>query len=340
VAKRLGSRIVCDLVLGEWDYKNRLRGVPHMTWDEAGWDAAAVVEANRPFFEQTFDVLEGSEFLEYAPHGLLHGYYENGQLVHERFLYPFLGKDEHGRTVPLPVPTEELDRMLELYFEIYRDWGFKKPLRLFTPGNGAAGIPSDENNCAFARILKKHGIGIFQWGGWKNPIEVHEGVLFPASVHFSKIWNGYDMDADYLPDCFETKNGYRPVPNPSGHLTNFIRFHHQKNFEYVDKWVNYFRRLTAPFGVMLSAGNPEAASQTLYAEYASLDRVEGGYRIDLAPVDAIRTDMVGDELFVSIRGNALPRACTGGEIFVHEHKKDHTIYKIVRDGSPVVTVAM
>ena len=84
----------------------------------------------------------------------------------------------------------------------------------------------------------------------------------------------------------------------------------------------------------------KAASQTLYAEYASLDRVEGGYRIDLAPVDVIRTDMVGDELFVSIRGNALPRACTGGEIFVHEHKKDHTIYKIVRDGSPVVTVAM
>ena len=340
VAKRLGSKIVCNIVLGEWDYKNRLRGVPHFTWDEKGWDAASVVEANRAYFEETFDVLEGSEFLEYAPHGLMHGYYENGKLLQERFLYPFLEKDESGKIVARPLPLDEFDTMLNLFFEIYHDWGFKKPLKLFTPGNGAYGVPSDENNRAFARVLKKHGIDVFQWGGWPNTVEVHEGVIFPASVHFLKTWNAYDVDADYLPDCFETKNGYRPVPNPSGHLTNFIRFHHEKNFEYVDKWVSYFRRITAPFGVMLSDGNLTAASQTVYAEFAKLDAVDGGYRIDLTPVDAIRTEVVGDEFFVSVKGNKPPKGCTGGKLFVHECKQDHTIYKIVRDGAPVVTISM
>ena len=340
VARRLGSKIVCDLVLGEWDFNNRLRGVPHVTWDESGWDAASVVNANRSFFEETFDVLESSEYLEYGLHGLQHGYYENGKLIRERFLYPHEEKGLDGKWIYHPLPYEEFEQLVELFLDIYHDWGFKKPVPLFTPGNGHVGAPSDEANLGFARILKRHGIHVWQWGGWPNVMEVHEGVLFPGSVHFSNIWNGFDMDADYLPDCFETKKGYRPVPNPSGHLTNFVRFQPEKNFEYVDKWVSYFRRLTAPFGVMLSAGNLPAASQTLYSQLAAVDKVDGGYRIDLAPVDAARTEVVEDEFFVSIKGSDVPKSCIGGRIFVHECKKDHTIYRLDRDGSPIVTIGM
>lgn len=341
IAKRLGTKIVCDLVLGEWDMHNRLRGVPHVTWDEAGWDAASVVKENRSFFEETFSVLEGSDFIEYGLHGLQHGYYENGRLVRERFLYPHEEVDATtGKRLYHPLPLDEFEQLIQLFLAIYRDWGFKKDIPLFTPGNGLIGQPSDEANLAFARVLRKYGVRVWQWGGWANRMEVHEGLLFPGSVHFMREWNGFDVDADLLPDCFQTKKGYRPVPNPSGHLTNFIRFQHEKNFENVDKWVSYFRRLTSPFGVMLSDGNVSAASQTVYAEYAAVDKVDGGWRIDLSPVDAIRTDAVTDDFFVSIRDKRPPLSCIGGRLHVHECREDHVIYKIVRDGSSVVTLGM
>ena len=61
IGRGLGTKVLCNLVIGEWDFKNRLRGVPHETWDEAGWDAAKVVNANRAFFEGSFAALEDSE---------------------------------------------------------------------------------------------------------------------------------------------------------------------------------------------------------------------------------------------------------------------------------------
>ena len=35
IGRGLGTKVLCNLVIGEWDFKNRLRGVPHETWDEA-----------------------------------------------------------------------------------------------------------------------------------------------------------------------------------------------------------------------------------------------------------------------------------------------------------------
>ncbi|MBO7761305.1 MAG: hypothetical protein J6T24_00750, partial [Clostridia bacterium] len=82
IGKGLGTKVLCNLVLGDWDIKNRLRGVPHETWDEAGWDAAKVIEKNRAFFDETFDALQ-SEHLEYGLHGLQHGYFVDGKLHDE-----------------------------------------------------------------------------------------------------------------------------------------------------------------------------------------------------------------------------------------------------------------
>ena len=37
VGKAIGMKINCPMVIGEWDKKNRLRGMPHATNDEKGW---------------------------------------------------------------------------------------------------------------------------------------------------------------------------------------------------------------------------------------------------------------------------------------------------------------
>ena len=338
IGRGLGTKVLCNLVIGEWDFKNRLRGVPHETWDEAGWDAAKVVNANRAFFEGSFAALEDSEYLEYGLHGLLHGYYVDGMLRDEKFLYPFIVKDEKGALVRKPRDFGEFDRMLSLFFEIYNDWGFKKEIRVWEAGNGCYGKPSDDYNREFARILLSHGIGIWEWGGWPEDVLSQDGMVFINSALGFLDWNAYGVDPSILHNVFESPRGHGFVPNICGHLPNFIRFQPEKNFEYVDKWVDYFRRITRPFGAMIARDNEQSASQGVYAAYARVDKIDGGYRIDLTEVEKARTFILEDEFFVAIKDKRMPKQVEGGTLYVHEVREDHVIYRIARNGASVVTI--
>ena len=340
IGKGLGTKIICCLVLGEWDKYNRLRGVPHVTWDEQGWDAAGTMDM--AYTEAYFDALESSDNLEHGVHGLLHGYYENGKLVHERFLYPFLEKDETGRTVARPLPPEELETMLDLFYAIYNDWGFKKKITpVWQIGNACFGTPQDEYNRIFSRILVRKGIGAWQWGGWPKDVEVEDGMIYLNSTLGTVPWDAYDIDPSLLHNFFEA--GPRPglLPNIRSHLTNYIRFQPEKNFEYVPAWIDYFKRITSPFGAFMARDNVESASQAVYVAYSAVDTVDGGIRIDLSGVDKVRTPLVADEFYVALRGRDLPRAVTGGRIALHEWRGDHAVYKITREaGASVVTLGM
>ena len=341
IGKGLGVTILCCFVNGDWDVKNRLRGVPHVTWDEAGWDAASNIAKNRAFFDETFDILNGSDHIELAVHGLQHGYYENGKQVDEKFLYPFLRTDERGHLVRDPLPAAELDRMLELFFEIYNDWGFKKPIcNVWQVGNACYGTPDDEYNREFSRILNRYGIGAWQWGGWSEDVMVREGMIYLNSTLGSVTWDAYGVDPGILYNYFEA--GPRPglLPNIRSHLCNYIRYQPEKNMEYVPGWIDYFRRVTSPFGALLARDNEESASQGVYKAYSRVDRVEGGWRIDLSGVDAVRTFLVEDHFYVALRERTMPRGCRGGKLSVKETRSDHVIYRIDRDASPVVTIEM
>ena len=339
IGRGLGTKILCNLVLGDWDIKNRLRGVPHLTWDEAGWDAAKVIEENRAFFEEGFDVLESSEYIEYGLHSLEHGYFVDGKHIDGKHYYPPRAKNERGETVREAITPEELDTILSLFFDIYNDWGFKKKIKVFAAPCGAYGKPTDDFNLALARAMRRHGIGVWQWGGWPGEA-VHEDMIFLRSALGFITWNAFGIDPAYFPNVFEDERNRGFTPNFIAHLTNFIRYQPEKNMEYVPAWIDYLRRITSPFGALIGRDNEQSASQAVYTSYAALDRVDGGYRLDLAPVDAVRNEVVEDEFFVSIKGHALPGTVTGGTISVHEVRPDHTVYKITRDGTPVVTLKM
>ena len=338
IGKGLGTKVLCNLVLGEWDINNRLRGVPHETWDEQGWDAASVIAKNRDFFDGAFAALEDSEYLEYGLHGLMHGYYVDGKLHDEKYAYPHIVKNERGGLSRLPRDYGEFDRMLTLFQEIYADWGFKKEIHVWEAGNGCFGKPEDDYNRELAKILMSHGIGVWEWGGWPEDTLVQDGMIFINSALDFVTWNAFDVDPSILHNVFESPRGHGIVPNICGHLTNFIRFQPEKNFEYVPAWIDYFRRVTAPFGAMIAADNEASASQAVYNRYAEIDSIEGGYRIDFAGVDAVRTPIVTDEFFVAFRSFAVPKSCVGGSLFVHECKGDHAIYRVVRDGAAEVKI--
>ena len=329
IGKGLGTKILCNLVLGDWDIKNRLRGVPHLTWDEAGWDAAKTVNANRAFFDEAFDVLEGCEYLEYGLHSLEHGYFVDGKHIDGCHYYPPRIKGKSGEAAREAISPEELDTIFSLFFEIYHDWGFKKEIKVFAAPCGARFAPTDECNRALARAMRRHGIGVWQYGGWPGG-SVVEDMIFVRSAPCFLPWNAFGLDPAYLPNVFEDKRCRGFTPNFIAHLTNFIQFQPEKNFECVPAWIDYLRRITSPFGALIGRDNEQSASQGVYASYAKLDTVDGGYRIDLAPVDAVRNEVVENEFFVSLREGARPTV-TGGEVFRHERRPDHVIYKIRRD---------
>ena len=330
IGKGLGTKILCDLVLGEWDKNNRLRQAPYLTWGPGEWDAASKIDM--PFTEAYFSALEDSEYLEYGMHTPTHGVYENGRIVSGCCIYP-------GRRAALP--TEKLLEVFSLFYAIYDDWGFKKKIRTWQTPCGGIGVPEDEYNREIARVARRYGIAVWEWAGWPKMVTVEEDMIFLSAVLGGFVpWNACAVDPSLLPNCFEV--GPRPgiMPNICGHLTNFIQYQYEKNFEDVPAWIDYFRRVTSPFGAMMARDNEDSASQAVYVGYSALDRVDGGYRIDLSSVDAIRTDAVKDEFFLALRGGAVPKGIDGGRILVHERRPDHTIYRVERDASPVVTIKM
>ena len=72
-----------------------------------------------------------------------------------------------------------------------------------------------------------------------------------------------------------------------------------------------------------------------------VDAVDGGYRIDLAPLDAVRTFLVEDEFFISLKDKTLPSAVEGASLFVHDCRPDHVVYRAVRHpGASTVSLLM
>ena len=83
-------------------------------------------------------------------------YDENGkQLTEHEFCLRDV--DENDKSIPVLISEEDFDRRIELFFEIYKSWGFKKPIKSFVVPNGVSGMSYEtvEETC---RRLYKHGI--------------------------------------------------------------------------------------------------------------------------------------------------------------------------------------
>ncbi len=328
IGKALNTHIHCNLVVGEWDINNPLRGVPHMTWDEAGWDAKGKLDIK--LAEACFAELESSEFIDYGLHGLMHGYYVDGKQITEQHHYPFKKAYERGEVASPALPIEEFELLVDLFFKIMDDWGFKKPVISFGSPNGSFGEPTSDFNLKMARALYARGIRSWKWA-WPtvDRIDTCGGIACMSSVEMAS-WNAYDLDPDLLPFTFENP-ATRRCPDICCHWPNFLRYNPEHNLERVEARKGYFLRITSPFGIMLARDVAEAASQTFYSKYASVDAADGGYRIGFDALDKVDSELVGKEFYVSLRGGERLKSCAGGTFTLHDAREDHDVYKIVRE---------
>ena len=115
------------------------------------------------------------------------------------------------------------------------------------------------------------------------------------------------------------------------HWPNFLRYNPENNLERIEKWKNYYLRITSPFGMMLAHDVNESASQTFYSKYASVDTVNGGYRIAFDEVDNRDTDLINKTFYASLKGGEQVKKCIGGTFSVYDVREDHTVYKIERE---------
>ena len=333
LGKALNMRILCSLVVSEWDKDNLLRGVPHVTWDPEGWDRASQIDT--AYCEACREILDGSEYLNYTLHGLLHGYYDSGELVTEEQYYPRVYDAARGGWTKAwrRLSDDEFRRHLDLFFAICRSWDFQKPVVCFASPNGNRGTP--ESNAGYAEILKEYGICSWH-NGWRNfagPAAVVRGIVCCKGWEIMP-WNVFDADPDLLP---VSEN---PRTDLCCHWPNFLHFNPEHSLERIPAWVRWFDRQSEVWGCMLSRDCAFGDSQAVYRQYAQVSpTADGAVCIDLSAVDGTGALLLKNEFYVSTRNGHDPRILSGGTLTLWETKRDFRTWKIVRSGAPRVVLA-
>ena len=347
IGKSIGMKINCPFVIGEWDKKNRLRGMPHATYNEKGWDMAAEIDYAEA--ERCFDVMESAEYLEYGFHGLLHGYWQDGiSLADQEFSYPrsldYKTKYAH-QDLLTPVDNAYFESHIETFFKIYEDWGFKKKIRSFTsPSCVQGGI---EANRHLTAMMKKYGMLYWAnaWREVKNLCEVIDGVIFinKAGSPRGIPWDAYGIDPDALPDySFAYYDGVAHAERAvyGTHWPNFLQYNPKRNLDTVDAWTRHFKRQAEIFGLMLSKDIAFGASQAVYRKKANLNFVKDGLVIDLSDVDGAGAIGLSDTFHISMEKTLRPRILSGGTLSVYETKEAFDTYEIRRTGESFVRLAL
>lgn len=336
LGKALDMKILTPFVIGEWDKDNLLRGVKYATYNEEGWDRASEIDMRMA--EKYFEAAESSEYIEYAYHALMHGYYRNNkQICETEYSRPAYDPvtDTHDYSTFEYIPAEEMQAYIDLFFRIYDSWGFRKKIRSFVSPCSIHTPP--EKTYDFAKILKDNGFIHWanHWGLLKDTTAVFDGVTF-LQKNAVVGWEYYDVDPlmvkDHCTNALFSNEG-RICAACGYHWTNFLRLNPQNNMERLNDWVKYFKRQGSIYGQMLSRDIAFASSQAVYSRFGEV-RIEGNLcKIDLKEVDAKGSLAQRDTFYISTGKQVNPQSCSGGIMSIYEKAAGlhgHTTWQITR----------
>ena len=347
VGKAIGQKIMCPLVLGEWDKDNILRGEIGVTFDPENWNRASQIDMK--LAQRCFEAAESSEYIEYAVHGVLHGNYDaEGKQITELECFEcedkkvdYSGYINSGDGLLKTQSEEEIAHRFELFFKLYDMWGFKKKIRSYAALNGLPRHLKHSDMSALASVLKKNGIKYWA-NSWSKPTgytDFVDGILYMEKCCNCRIpWNACDVDPRYVQDFVkDTDEDTGTVM--STHWPNFLRFNAQNNLENVEKWADFFKRQSEIFGLMISKDIAFAGSQCVYHNYSKITEEKDLITVDISEAKEKGSDFISGEFYISLKNDLIPKEVTGGELELYEIHKEFKTYKIKHTDS-LISIAL
>ena len=333
LGKAIGMKILAPMTVGEWDKDNILRGEIGMTYEPHSWDRKSTIDMK--LAESCFAELERSEYIEPAMHGVLHGNYApDGSQITEMELF---GYPEGDLRRLATLPTSELERHFELYFKIYNAWGFTKKIRAFVAPDGIPAHLTADELYPLAEVLSKYGINYWT-SRWKRTVSYSQsfGDVFylEKNVKYGIPWDTVDCDAKKLWN-FADENDEVKGDVLGAHWPNFLKPDYIDNLDCVAGWIDYFKRQSEIFGVMLSRDIAFSASQHLYRKFSKLTIENGQLVIDVSEAIKNGCDFTSGELYVSIKKESLPKEISGGILELYETHEGFVTYRIKHFGDVV-----
>lgn len=325
LGRRLNMKIVCGLPLGEWDKNNRLRNMPHATDNEKGWDRASQLDYKKA--RDFFSVLNGSEYIDIAFHGLMHGYWVDGENYgNPREFYSYdLPKGATERRVDypcVPVSADYVDSHLAAWFDIYKSWGFSKSVTTFI---SPAGLHRDDQKALFyAEKLKNYGFLYWKNGqdGFTGDTRVFGDLIFLSGDSELLDWDVIDADIGALPDAPATRSVF------AAHWPNFLRTDYKESSEYISLWEKYFLRQAERFGFMLSRDMAFSCTQAQYRAHTALSFDGNTLTADVSAVKKTGAKGLLDSFYMSFKDSLVPKSFSGAAISPYETHDGFTTYKI------------
>lgn len=329
VGKAVGMKIMCPLCIGEWDKDNILTHEVGTTYEPHTWDRASKI--NYKVAEQCFEAAESSEYIEYALHGILHGNYdENGGQITELEYFEHHSPDDPQLYC---MNENEILRRIDIFERIYDSWGFKKKIRSYAAPNGIpTNLTFDDLSPMVSAFNKKE---IFYWTNYWLGKEMTgkflDGVLYTTkSTDLIIPWNAYDYDPTYLADF--AKEGDTKVFSVLGmHWPNFLKFNPENNEKATSLWIDYLKKQSEIFGLMISKDIAFSGNQYIYKELSTIAFGEKQVNIDVSPVFEQKSLIPDGEFYISLKNDVKPIKSDGCTFEMHEKHNDFVTYKITHN---------
>ena len=227
-----------------------------------------------------------------------------------------------------------LSRIVDIFYKIYKSWGFRKEIRTFVSPCGMKfaddAMVTDLERRLSERGIKFHTNYTFHFD---DPLRVYSGVtLMKKGCSYLKPggileWNVYDFEpSDFVP--FVSPDNFGGTNIIGLHWTNLLRYNPKRNMERLSEWIAYFKREGETFGTMISKDIGFSANQQFYNLFAKLRMGEGKCRVDLSEVKKKKPCHLPDEFYISLSNGITPKSCINGKISLYEEHSGFKTYKV------------
>lgn len=314
LGEKLGMRINCAFVLGEWDLENELKDLPHFSPYGDGWDNARF--RDRAEMAEMVGIVNESPHIDMAIHGLYHGYYMDGTDNKDvSDFYYRVGGALHM------IPETEVRQRLDAFRKLTEVHGFRKDINSFVPPSFAY------REGELSRILAEYGILYMS--------TIFETMLSDRKEEYAVVENGI-INCDRFNNAVPWEAlayDFSTLPTASGvygiHWPNICGSRPEEYPAVVDRAADFFRRCGAQYGTVLSKDMAFCAAQEIYRRYTKVTCGENAVTLDFSDVPAAAG--LADAFCVSTKRPV--RGFAGCEVAAYETQEGHRTYRVTRRGA-------